>query len=61
MYGETTVHIENSNVEVNDKYMMHIDRQAIYDSVSTPYISLDITTQALLLLSQLIAIRVWIL
>ena len=35
MYDETTVHIENSNVEVNDNYMMHIDRQAIYDSVST--------------------------
>ena len=39
MYGETTVHIGNSNV-VNDNYMMHKDRQAIYDSVSTYLINL---------------------
>ena len=35
MYGETTVHIGNSKVEVEDNYMMHKDRQAVQDSVST--------------------------
>ena len=36
MYSETTVHAGNSILEVEDNYRIHIDRQAIQDSVSTP-------------------------
>ena len=36
MYGETTVHIGNSIVDVEDNYRIHVDRHgAIWDGVST--------------------------